>query len=147
MRFSFAALFIWATFVFAEPYGPDEFCSRACERIIGTAQFRAIDKDASWSQDLCTNDLRIASGFLCLRIFCTQNESIERLDEFNKTCQGVNSPLPPYSIIDSYTDRDINNLHHLTPEEISETPAIVFNEIVVPTKELYGLAYKTLVSL
>jgi len=145
MRVFFLALLTWLSFVFAEPYGPDEFCYRACEIVIGTAQFHSINHDADWRKESCTNELKLTSGFLCLRIFCTPEEIVDRLLEFNETCRHVDSPLPPYSIINGYTDEDIDHLHHLTPEEISETPAITFNEVVVPSKQLYGLAYRTLV--
>jgi len=145
MRFSFIALLIWAPFVSAEPFGPDEYCSRACEIIIRKAQFHTIYRGIDWRQEACTNDLKITSGYLCLRIFCTPEESAERLAESNATCQLVNSPLPSYSIIDSYTDEDINNLHHLISEDIFEIPAIIFNEVVIPSKVLYELAYRTLV--
>ncbi len=53
--------------------------------------------------------------------------------------------LTRYSLIDHYTDEDIGRLHHLNPGEISADPRIIFDEVVVPTEELYELAFRTLV--
>lgn len=147
MPLLFIVLFSWACLVFAEPFGPTEFCFRSCQTVIGAAQFHTNTPEVDWIQESCTNDLRISSAFLCFKIFCNPKEILDGLANFNETCRLVDSPLPSYSLIDRYTDDDINRLHHLAPEEVIENPTIFFKETVVISKDLYKLAFKTLVRL
>lgn len=64
----------------------------------------------------------------------------------DETCQRrSNVTIPPFSIVDGYSDEDVDALRHLHQEEIPKGKDFVLNEVAVPSKEVFNLAFDTLV--
>ena len=64
----------------------------------------------------------------------------------NETCQRrSNVTIPPFSIVDGYSDDDVDALRHLQQEEIPIGRDFVLNEVAVPSNEVFKLSFDTLV--
>lgn len=104
-------------------------------------------KNPNKLRDKCQNLLQIESLYLCLNIHGQGTDAWhEPLEADNATCRKyLDSPLPPLSIVDRYSDEDIDALKHFTLED--KDAHAVFREVALPTEKLYHDAFATLVSL
>ncbi|KAH8602445.1 ferric reductase like transmembrane component-domain-containing protein [Bisporella sp. PMI_857] len=128
---------------FARTTPPDSFCFGASQQIIRTVKFSVSDPNQGWIAQSCSNELAIESLYLTLKLHCTEDEQNRGLVTLNQTCSNqADTPLPPFSLIDKYTDEDISRLHHLEPQELQS--GVAFNEVIIPSERLFMLAFKTL---
>lgn len=123
----------------------------SCQLAFGTTLFddqvAAALKTSLKLKNKCQNRLQIESLYLCLKIHGQGSDDwLEPLSHENETCRTyLDTPLPPLSIVDHYSDEDIAELRHLTLEE--REVGMTFREVVVPSERLYRGAFGTLVSL
>ncbi|RDL40881.1 uncharacterized protein BP5553_00860 [Venustampulla echinocandica] len=128
-------------------FEPPDFCFSACRQVSRAVQFNTTNPETGkpWVSDACHNELRLSSLYLCARIFCTQEERARGTAGFNQTCLTFsNTTLPPYSLIEDYTDDDIGRLYHVQPEDVFGTTPTILNKIVVPSEKIFQLAFNTL---
>ncbi|KAH7381933.1 ferric reductase like transmembrane component-domain-containing protein [Cadophora sp. MPI-SDFR-AT-0126] len=142
-----------SSYAWGRPTDPSEFCFGGCELALGSFQFNETSTSGSTPADPstlhakngCNNGLQVPSLYLCLKIYCTAGERARGLDGMNETCQrGSNITIPPYSIVDGYSDEDIDGLRHLQPEEIPRGGDFILNEVSIPSKQVFKLAFDTL---
>lgn len=125
---------------------PELFCFGSCQQSLAYVQFNATNPETGSPWGACRNELEISTLFLCIKVYCTADERAAAFASHNRTCQARwNATLPPYSIIEHYSDDDILKLHHLEPEEATGATDSVVNEVMIPSERLYQLAYDTLV--
>ncbi|KAG9231306.1 ferric reductase like transmembrane component [Amylocarpus encephaloides] len=148
MQRFFVVLILCIPFASAKIPAPNEFCFGACRLIFSTAQFNTtnLKTGESWGYGApaCRNELQIHSLYLCNRQFCSPEERDRGLAKWNETCRFWDLTLPPFSIVDSYTNEDLGHLHHLELDEVTWPVTIIWNEVVVPSEHLFHLALNTL---
>ncbi|KAK0111110.1 hypothetical protein ONS95_001487 [Cadophora gregata] len=139
-----------STYARGRPTDPSEFCLGGCELALSIFKFNESSSSPADLSTLrakagCDNEFQIPSLYLCLSLFCTEDERIVGLNGMNETCRSrSNVTLPPFSIVDRYSDEDIERLRHLQVEEIPNGADFVFNEIAVPSIQVFKLAFDTL---
>ncbi|PVH69696.1 ferric reductase like transmembrane component [Cadophora sp. DSE1049] len=139
-----------SSIAWGRPTNPSEFCFGGCELALGIFKFNdssssPADASALRAKNGCDNEFQVPSLYLCLKIFCTVDERVRGLSNMNETCQRrSNITIPPFSIVDGYSDEDIDGLRHLQPEEIPKGREFVLNEVAVPSKQVFKLAFDTL---
>lgn len=147
MLLSLVLLTIWSSLVYAQ-FEPPDFCYSACQQFSRAVQFNTTNPETGklWVNDACRNELRIASLYLCARVSCTEEERVRGANFFNQTCLTFsNTTIPPYSLVEGYTDKDIGRLYRVQPEDVFTSTPSILNEVVVPSEKLFQLAFNTLV--
>lgn len=139
-------LILWLRFTAAGELKDDEICVSSCQEAISSLEFIGTDPDADYYTSQCTNDLRVKSIFVCSRKYCPQSDINPGLEYFNQTCETYGTvSLPPYSIIENLTDADVDNFRHI---ELADAPSPdPIDEVVLPSQELFDMAFMTLVRL
>ncbi|KAH9204244.1 ferric reductase like transmembrane component-domain-containing protein [Leptodontidium sp. 2 PMI_412] len=141
-------LLSWTSIAWGLSNRPSDFCFGGCELALGIFTFNSTTPDhdhRSRAQKACDNTFQIPSLYLCLRIYCTENERLRGLDAKNETCRreaGVS--LPPWEIVDQYGEEDVNRLRHLMEEDIEGGREGSLSEVVVLSRGLFRLAFDTL---
>jgi hypothetical protein len=132
-------LITWSSIICAR-LNPEDYYFGACQQIVGSVQFNNTDLETGESCVgqicACNNQLAIASLYLCNRIYCSPKETskgISDLDEVYRTF--VNVTLPPYSIVEGYTEDEIDQLRHLQLGDVFEDAGRVLDEVVVPLEK------------
>ncbi|KAG9241381.1 hypothetical protein BJ878DRAFT_578288 [Calycina marina] len=142
MRLSFCILLSWLTLVFARISGSGQFCLWACQQVLRRVSFNTTTLETGWRRE-CTDELTITLLYLSLGVHFTSEECVNGLQSFNKTCQNVKAPLPPFSLVDNYR-RESRAFAPSHPNDHSNASLYSCNELVIPSSELFGLTFKTL---
>jgi hypothetical protein len=133
------------------PFAPEKFCFASCQQILRSIQFEPAEVQpgelcSGWRCE-CENRLLITSLYLCNKLYCSPDERDRGIAELDQTCRTyANVTLPPYSIVEGYTDEEIKLLRHLQTEDIFEIVPPVLTEVVVPSERVFLLARDTLVA-
>ncbi|CAG8953908.1 hypothetical protein HYFRA_00010869 [Hymenoscyphus fraxineus] len=123
----------------------DEYCFVACQQILRSVRFNNTAPKTGQPWPACGNELEFTSLYLCNKLYCTDDERKRGIDGLNEKCRRFyNSTAPPYSLIDGFTGDEILELHHLEVGELNREAPSIYNEVLVPSKKLYGLAWDTL---
>lgn len=139
-------LISWLCFAAADELKDDEICTSSCQRAIRSLEFTGTDPDADYYTSQCTNDLRVKSFFVCSRKYCPPSDINPGLEYFNQTCETYGSvSLLPYNIIENFTDADIDNFRRIELADAKSSNPI--DEVVLPSQELFDMAFMTLVRL
>lgn len=126
----------------------DDFCFVACQQILHGVRFNGTNPKTGDPWSPCGNELEYASLYLCNKLFCADEERERGVEGVNEGCRRFsNATVPPYSIIAGFTEEGIEKLHHLEVGELSRMAPRTYNEVLVPSEKLYGLAWGTLVSI
>lgn len=124
-----------------------EFCFVACQQILRGVRFNGTNPKTGDLWPPCGNELEYSSLYLCSRLFCTDEERQRGIESANEDCRiNSNATALPYEIVGRFTDEGIEKLHHLEAGEMSRMGPRTYNEVIVPSDKLYGLAWGTLVS-
>jgi hypothetical protein len=116
----------------------------ACTLALGPVHFLDHGARSSKLVELCQNQLRIKSLYLCIRKHGVFEGTEGGLQRQNQTCQAyLNRALPSFNIIDDYSDYDIPKLKRLEVEDRGN--AVLLEEVVLVSGRLYTAAYDTLV--
>jgi len=135
-------------------YSPNEFCFRACElALANSVQFDTTDPisgdNCTARTCPCTNGLSIASLYLCIRQYCTNEEIRLSVISFNESCQLLANVTAPgfQEVLGRYSDEDVLRLRHLFKHDTIAWPGPwpIVNEAVIVEKDLHELAVDTLV--
>lgn len=117
-------------------------CVSACQEALSGLTFGGTDSPDYYVLT-CTNTLRAKSIYVCSKHYCTPSDITPGLDALNSSCrQNGPFPLPPYSIISNVTD--IANLPTIGVEDRNQLNSV--ETAVLPTKDLFELALRTIVS-
>lgn len=126
----------------------DDFCFVACQQILRGVRFNGTNPTTGDPWPLCGNELEYKSLYLCNHLFCTDEERERGIEGVNKDCRNFsNATVLPYEIIERFTDEAIEKLNHLEAEDMSRMNPRTYNEVLVPSTKLYGLAWGTLVRI
>jgi hypothetical protein len=130
--------------VFAGSAAGSDLVFGACTLALGPVHFLDHGARSSKLVELCQNQLRIKSFYLCIRKYGLYEGVEGGLQRQNQTCQAyLNRALPPFNIIDDYSDDDISKLKHLEVKDREN--AVLLEEIALVSGRLYTAAYDTLV--
>jgi len=136
-------------------YEPKEFCFRSCElAIANSVQFNGTDPktgvECSPATCACVVEQSIASLYLCNQRYCSEEERVESLEDFNRSCLvNANVSIPNFQeVVGRYGDEEVRKLRHLSKTDAIAWPGPwpIVNEAVIIKNDLYKLAYDTLVS-
>jgi len=137
-------LLVWRVAATTPGKDPD-LCLQSCRGPIVRLRFRDAHAPAAASQ-LCSSRLAIQSTLLCVTVYCDKGRRQEDWDALNDMCLAEGAAgIPPWSSLSNYTAGDIERLRHVQlHEEIP--PEHVFNDVVIPSSQLYRAWFDTLVS-
>jgi hypothetical protein len=137
-------LLLYPHAVFAGSAAGNDLTFGACTLALGPVHFLDHGARSSKLVELCQNQLRIKSLYLCIRKYGVFEGAEGDLQRQNQTCQAyLNRALPPFNIIDDYSDHDISKLKHIEVKDRESD--ILLEEVVLVSGRLYTAAYDTLV--
>ncbi|KAG6010043.1 hypothetical protein E4U21_000485 [Claviceps maximensis] len=114
-----------------------DLCLQSCRGPIARLRFH----DA---HQLCSSRLAIQSTLLCVVVYCDKDEREADWDALNEMCRAeAAAGIPPWSSLSNYTAGDIERLRHVRLHD-EFPPDHVFNDVVVPSSELYRAWLDTL---
>lgn len=115
-----------------------QICVRGCQISTYSVTFGTSDPEA-WPD--CHDNLRWGSIWLCAKTYCTAREIRAGVPYVSEGCDDI---VSYDSVIANYSDEAIKAMPTL-PD--AEPPSDIMNTTVLPTREFFDLAYKTIVSL
>ncbi|KAG5943447.1 hypothetical protein E4U53_007055 [Claviceps sorghi] len=119
------------------PEKHSDLCLQSCRGPIVRLRFH----DAA---QLCASRLALQSTLLCVAAYCDKVEREADWDVLNEMCLAEGrSGIPPWSSLSNYTAGDIERLRHVQIHE-EFPPEHEFDEVVVPSTELYRAWFDTL---
>ncbi|RXG43553.1 hypothetical protein VDGE_01145 [Verticillium dahliae] len=115
----------------------------SCELALAHVHFDDVGKDASKLAQRCESRDRILSLYLCLKVYGAEGVGIPGLSHENETCQAWrDTPLPPFDIVDAYSNDDIAQLRHIGLDEQQNGAHV--DEVIMLSETLYRAAFDTL---
>ena len=136
-------LSICPSLVSAEDRSPERVCYDTCYTCLKPVHFDDMLNGTNWLTKACYSPKAILSLYLCLDEYCTPGAREAGLTPLNKTCEEkAHIVLPPFSIVENEDRERVRRL------ERNETEGDkVFGEVVIPSKEWFGIWWDTLVRL
>ncbi|EEY17807.1 ferric-chelate reductase [Verticillium alfalfae VaMs.102] len=115
----------------------------SCELALAYVHFDDVGTNASKLAQRCESRDRILSLYLCLKVHGAEGVGIPGLRHENETCQAWrDTPLPPFDIVDAYSDDDIAQLRHIGLDE--QQNGAHLDEVIMLSETLYRAAFDTL---
>ncbi|KAG5982147.1 hypothetical protein E4U55_002253 [Claviceps digitariae] len=125
------------------PAKHSDLCLQSCRGPIARLRFHDAHAPAA-AAPLCFNRLAIQSTLLCVAVYCDKDERGADWDALNEMCLAEGATgIPPWSSLSNYTAGDIERLRHVQLHE-EFPPDHVFNDVVIPSAELYQAWFDTL---
>lgn len=118
-------------------------CLSACQLCLSLVNFGSTPPSTPFLEKQCEGGLRAASLYLCSEVHCPGEDTVEGLRPLNESCGRINSTLPPLDILGEFTEEEREGVRRI--EGVSEDGGDVYNEAVIPSEELIGLAVDTMV--
>lgn len=116
----------------------------ACELAMGPIHFLDQGPLPPKLVEICRSQQRIKSLYLCLKVYGNEHGISLGLTQKNETCQRYQQvALPPFHIIDEYSDDDIARLRHLNEKD--RLDGVRIDEVAIVGHSLYKAAHDTLV--
>ncbi|KAM0617648.1 hypothetical protein ACHAPW_001950 [Verticillium nonalfalfae] len=115
----------------------------SCELALAYVHFDDVGTNASKLAQRCESRDRILSLYLCLKVHGAEGVGNPGLRHENETCQAWHdTPLPPFDIVDTYSDDDIAQLRHIGLDE--QQNGAHLDEVIMLSETLYRAAFDTL---
>ncbi|RFN50191.1 hypothetical protein FIE12Z_5548 [Fusarium flagelliforme] len=131
------------TSTLAEDRSPERVCYDTCYTCLKPVHFDDMLNQTNWQTRTCYSPKAILSLYLCLDEYCTPGAREAGLTPLNKTCEEqAHIILPPFSIVEN---EDRVSVHRLERNETEGDK--VFGEVVIPSKEWFGIWWDTLDSV
>lgn len=127
--------------VSAEDRSPERVCYDTCYTCLKPVHFDDMLNGTNWQTKACYSPKAILSLYLCLDEYCTPGAREAGLIPLNRTCEEkAHILLPPFSIVEN---EDREKVHRLERNETEGEN--VFEEVVIPSEEWFGIWWDTLV--
>ncbi|KAF7557597.1 hypothetical protein G7Z17_g508 [Cylindrodendrum hubeiense] len=126
-------------------YAP-EVCFNACEEALSNVHFDDMQSNQSLINQTCHSQRHFISLYLCLDVYCMPESRATGLGPLNHTCQEwAGTAIPPLELVSNYSSVDIDNIRRI---ELNDTGTdTTFLEVVLPSKEFFGVWWDTLDSV
>lgn len=122
----------------------EKLCGKACRQTFKTLRFADVPDDLPSPFQECSSRLYQQGLYLCWGIYCTTDARLVESRSMNRTCKDlVDSYIPPYNIVDSFTDEDIALLTRFNAT--SPYRKQPFSQPMLPSQDFYHLWARTLV--
>lgn len=118
-------------------------CLSACQLCLSLVNFGDKPLDAPFLEKQCEGGLRAESLYLCSEVHCPGEDTVAGLRPLNESCRGINSTLPPLDIVAGLTGEERDRVRRV--DAVSEDGSDVYDEAIIPSKDLLGLSVETLV--
>ncbi|KID93554.1 ferric-chelate reductase, partial [Metarhizium majus ARSEF 297] len=121
-------------------------CATTCRKTFQTLRFSDVPLGQAFSFNECTSRLHHQALYLCWRVHCTAQARLAESRSLNETCQDlVGSRLPPYSIVDGFTEQDVARLTRFNATFPTREQPV--SSLMLPSSEFYHLWARTLDAL
>jgi hypothetical protein len=122
----------------------NQYCSEACETALSGQNFAGSPSVADgYYAELCGNMLHLQSLYLCARNYCSEADVEAGFSYLSGVCVRYATAPPPLSIVGNISIEEIRAQPILNNGDLPD----IINTTVLPSDELFNLAYQTVVSV
>lgn len=120
------------------------FCGKACRQTFKTLQFVDVPDGLALPFQECSSRIYQQGLYLCWGIHCTSEARLMESRSMNQTCKDlVGSYIPPYNIVDSFTDEDVARLVRFNATSPDRKQPL--SQPMLPSQDFYEVWARTLV--
>jgi hypothetical protein len=133
-------------YVLADGLNKPENCVASCQTALLEVVFSTSKAKGSKGIKACDDQLRISSLYLCSKEYCSDRQQRVGVEHIVESCQtGYGISLPDYqTYISSVSEEALQDTPRYTVDNITKKAV---NHTLIPTNELYIIAYRSTVSL
>lgn len=143
----YVLLFVVKSLQYDDGPNSSQMCVSACQSAVDSVTFGTTVETDDWYTGYCEDTLKWESTYICSKLYCTPYQIQRGVDYVTLACRTeVHVDVVSYAdVIANYSDAAIMAMPML--EYSVEAPTEIYNNTIIPTRELYDLSYRTYVCI